>query len=137
MEAFKRHIQAYIESRVATDELFAETFNKSERSIDDCLTYVINWVKASGSSVVAKEEIYSQVVHFYDENLDPGQKINVHVVCATRAELSEEDKKQAYQDALKQYQQEQLSKMRTEATKPKAKPKVEVQPQATLSLFDD
>lgn len=138
MEQFKAHIQVYIDNRVATDELFAETYRKSERTIDDCIQYVINWVKASGFSVVAKEEIYSQVVHFYDENLDPGEKINAHIVCATRAELTEEDKAEAYQNALRQYQQGELEKMRTKAYQPKAKPKaVEAQPQATLSLFDD
>lgn len=138
MEQFKAHIQAYIDNRVATDELFAETYRKSERTIDQCIQYVLNWVKASGSQVVAKEEIYSQVVHFYDENLDPGEKINAHVVCATRVQLTEEDKAQAYQDALRQYQQSELEKMRAKANQPKPKAKVvETQPQATLSLFDD
>lgn len=138
MEQFKAHIQAYIDNRVATDKLFAETFRKSERTIDDCIQYVINWVKASGFNVVAKEEIYSQVVHFYDENLDPGEKINAHIVCATRAELTEEDKAEAYKNALRQYQQSELEKMRAKSYQPKPKAKVvEAQPQATLSLFDD
>ena len=138
MEQFKAHIQAYIDNRVATDELFAETYRKSERTIDQCIQYVLNWVKASGSQVVAKEEIYSQVVHFYDENFEPGEKINAHVVCATRVQLTEEDKAQAYQDALRQYQQSELEKIRAKANQPKPKAKVvETQPQATLSLFDD
>lgn len=140
MEAFKAHIQSYIDHRVATDELFAETYRKSERTIDDCINWLLNWVKATGSQIIAKEEIYSQVVHFYDENLDPGEKINAHVVCATRTELTEEDKRQAYQEALQKYQQSELEKIRSQANKPKAKPKakaVETQPQATLSLFDD
>lgn len=138
MEQFKAHIQAYIDNRVATDELFAETYRKSERTIDQCIQYVLNWVKASGSQVVAKEEIYSQVVHFYDENLEPGEKINAHVVCATRVQLTEEEKAQAYQDALRQYQQSELEKIRAKANQPKPKAKaVETQSQATLSLFDD
>ena len=96
----------------------------------------MNWVKASGLSVVAKEEIYSQVVHFYDENLEPGGKINAKVVCATRVELTEEDKKQAYQDALRQYQQNELAKLQANANKPKSKPKTEEVKQPELSLFD-
>lgn len=138
MEQFKAHIQAYIESRIATDELFAETYRKSERTIDDCINYILNWVKSSGFSVVAKEEIYSQVVHFYDENLEPGAKINAHVVCATRMELTEEDKKQAYQDALRQYQQNELAKLQANANKPKTTPKqkTETVKQPELSLFD-
>ena len=89
-------------------------------------------VKASGSQIVAKEEIYGQVIHFYQENIEPGAKINAHVVCATRAELTEEDKREAYQEALRQYQEGELSKLKANANKPKAKPKVEAQPQATL-----
>lgn len=137
MEAFKKHIEAYIQGQIETDPMFAEVYSKSERTIDDCITYLLNWVKASGSQIVAKEEIYGQVIHFYQENIEPGAKINAHVVCATRAELTEEDKREAYQEALRQYQEGELSKLKANANKPKAKPKVEAQPQATLSLFDD
>ncbi len=137
MDAFKRHIENYIQGQIEADPMFAEVYNKSGRTLDDCINYLLNWVKASGSQIVAKEEIYGQVIHFYQENLDPGEKINAHVVCATRAELTEEDKRAAYREALHQYQEEELSKMKANANKPKAKPKVETQPQATLSLFDD
>ena len=138
MEAFKKHIEAYINGQVEADPMFAEIFKKSERSIDDCITYLLNWVKASGSQVVAKEEIYGQVIHFYTENLEPGAQINAHVVCATRVQLTEEDKREAYQEALRQYQQGELAKLQANANKPKAKPKTApTQPQATLSLFDD
>lgn len=105
MEAFKQHIEAYIKGQVEADPMFADIFNKSERTIDDCISYLLNWVKSSGSQIVAKEEIYGQVIHFYTENLEPGQRINAHVVCATRAQLTEDDKRRAYQDALHQYQQ--------------------------------
>lgn len=138
MEAFKKHIEAYINGQVEADPMFADIFNKSERTIDDCINYLLNWVKASGSQIVAKEEIYGQVIHFYTENLDPGTKIGAHVVCATRVQLTEEDKREAYQEALRQYQQNELAKLQANANKPKAKPKTApAQPQATLSLFDD
>lgn len=60
MEAFKQHIEAYIKGQVEADPMFADIFNKSERTIDDCISYLLNWVKSSGSQIVAKEEIYGQ-----------------------------------------------------------------------------
>lgn len=138
MEAFKKHIEAYINGQVETDPMFADIFKKSERSVDDCINYLLNWVKASGSQIVAKEEIYGQVIHFYTENLDPGATINAHIVCATRVQLTEEDKRKAYQEALRQYQQSELAKLQANANKPKIKPKTApAQQQPTLSLFDN
>lgn len=138
MEAFKKHIEAYINGQVEADPMFAEIYNKSERTVEDCINYLLNWVKASGSQIVAKEEIYGQVIHFYTENLDPGTKISAHVVCAARVQLTEEDKREAYQEAIHQYQQEELAKLRANSNKPKAKTSApQSQPQATLSLFDD
>lgn len=86
--------------------------------------------------IVAKEEIYDQVIHFYQENLDPGAKISAHVVCTTRAELTEEDKREAYQEALRKYQADEYARIQANANKPKVKPKTEAKPQASLSLFD-
>lgn len=138
MEAFKNHIEAYINGQVEADPMFAKIFKESERSLDDCICYLLNWVKASGSQIVAKDEIYGQVIHFYTENLEPGKRIDAHVVCATRAQLTDDDKRRAYQDALHQYQQEELAKLRANSNKPKPKATAhQAQPQATLSLFDD
>ncbi len=140
MEAFKKHIEAYIQGQIEADPMFADIYNKSERSIEDCITFLLNWVKAGGMQIVAKEEIYGQVIHFYTENLDPGAKLSAHVVCATRAELTEEEKEEARQEALKQYQKEELAKLQAKnQPKPKAvtaKPQQPQAVQATLSLFD-
>lgn len=136
MEEFKRHIEAYINERITTDALFAEKYNASERSIDDCINYILNWVKVCGTQVIAKEEIYGQVVHFYDENLDPGKPIRANVICATRATLTEEDKKAAYMAALKQYQDAELAKMR-ERSQPRTKVAIENKTKVEApSLFD-
>lgn len=49
MDAFKRHIETYIQGQVEADPMFAEVYNKSERSLDDCINYLLQWVKASGA----------------------------------------------------------------------------------------
>ena len=37
---FKRTIQAYLDSRAAEDKLFAANYNKPNKNIEDCVTYI-------------------------------------------------------------------------------------------------
>ena len=39
---FKRTIQAYLDNRAAEDKLFAANYNKPNKNIEDCLTYILN-----------------------------------------------------------------------------------------------
>lgn len=43
-EYFKRTIQAYLEERAMEDELFAAKYDNHDKNIDDCVTYILNWV---------------------------------------------------------------------------------------------
>lgn len=47
-EYFKRTIQAYLEERAMEDELFAAKYDNHDKNIDDCVTYILNWVQKSG-----------------------------------------------------------------------------------------
>ena len=44
---FKRTIQAYLDNRAAEDELFAVSYRKEGKNIDDCITYILNYVKTA------------------------------------------------------------------------------------------
>lgn len=44
-EYFKRTIQAYLEERAMEDELFAAKYDNPDKNIDDCVTYILNWVQ--------------------------------------------------------------------------------------------
>ena len=44
---FKRTIQAYLDNRAAEDKLFAANYNKPNKNIEDCVTYILNWVPIS------------------------------------------------------------------------------------------
>ena len=81
------------------------------------------------------EEVYSLAVHFFDEeDIEIGNPIACNVIVNHTVELTEEEKAQARQEALKEYQAEQLRKMQKRANKPKI-PKA--QPEITTpSLFD-
>ena len=89
-ENFKRTIQEYLEKRAQTDELFAKSYAKPNKSIDECITYILNEVQQSGCNGFEDNEIFGMAVHYYDEdNLDVGKKINCNVVVNHTVELTE------------------------------------------------
>ncbi len=63
---FKNTIKAYLDQRAETDILFSFQYSKPEKSIDDCVTYILNEVKKSGCNGFHDDEIFNMAVHFYD-----------------------------------------------------------------------
>lgn len=134
-EHFKQTIKAYLDERAKNDELFAVSYAKENKNMDDCVTFILNQVKRSKCMGLTDEEVYSLAVHFFDEeDIEIGNPIACNVIVNHTVELTEEEKAQARQEALKEYQAEQLRKMQKRTNKPKA-PKA--QPEITTpSLFD-
>lgn len=134
-EHFKQTIKAYLDERAKNDELFAVSYAKENKNMDDCVTFILNQVKRSKCMGLTDEDVYSLAVHFFDEDdIEIGNPIACNVIVNHSVELTEEEKAQARQDALKEYQAEQLRKMQKRTNKPKT-PKA--QPEITTpSLFD-
>lgn len=134
-EHFKQTIKAYLDERAKNDKLFAVSYAKENKNMDDCVTFILNQVKRSKCMGLTDEEVYSLAVHFFDEDdIEIGNPIACNVIVNHTVELTEEEKAQARQDALKEYQAEQLRKMQKRTNKPKT-PKA--QPEITTpSLFD-
>lgn len=135
-EQFKKTIKAYLEDRAKTDALFATTYAKPNKNIDDCITFILNQVKNSGCNGFADDEIYSLAVHYYDEDkINVGKPMNCNVVVNHQVVLTEEEKAEAKQQAITRYQEDEIRKMRERRSKPKptaASQSTEPQP----SLFD-
>lgn len=134
-EHFKQTIKAYLDERAKNDELFAVSYAKENKNMDDCVTFILNQVKRSKCIGLTDEEVYSLAVHFFDEeDIEIGNPIACNVIVNHTVKLTEEEKAQARQEALKEYQAEQLRKMQKRTNKPKT-PKA--QPEITTpSLFD-
>ena len=134
-EHFKQTIKAYLDERAKNDELFAVSYARENKNMDDCVTFILNQVKRSKCMGLTDEEVYSLAVHFFDEDdIEIGNSIACNVIVNHTVELTEEEKAQARQDALKEYQAEQLRKMQKRTNKsktPKAQPEI-----TTPSLFD-
>lgn len=132
-EHFKSVVKAYLDLRAGYDELFAVSYANPNKSIDDCVTYILNEVQKSGCNGFADDEIYSMALHYYDEDsIEVGKPINGKVIVNHHVELTEEEKAQARQDAIQRVQNEAYAKMKQSA-KPTAK---KVEQTTTPSLFD-
>ncbi len=133
--AFNDTIKAYLEERAENDALFAVKFANPSKSVEDCVTYIINQVQKSGCNGFEDAEIYGMAVHYWEENeIEVGKPINCKVVVNHTVELTEEEKEQARQDAINRLRDEEMAKMRRPSQPKKATEKetANVQP----SLFD-
>jgi hypothetical protein len=130
-ETFKATITKHLEMLSEKDSLFAETFKKPNKNIDDCITYILGEVQKSGMNGFADEEIYNMAVHYYDEDdIKAGKPFTGRVVVNHQVEISPEEIEEAKQKALSKIQEEQRQKLTAKATKKK----VETQ-EAQPSLF--
>lgn len=100
-EHFKQTIKNYLEKRAAEDELFAKTYAKKNKSIDECCNYVMKCAKDGGCAGYSDEEVFGWAVHYYDEddikNIKP---ISGKVVVNHSVDLTEEEKEAAKQKAI-------------------------------------
>ena len=67
-EHFKQTIKTYLDERAKNDELFAVSYAKENKNMDDCATFILNQVKRSKCMGLTDEEVYSLAVHFFDED---------------------------------------------------------------------
>lgn len=133
--AFTDTIRQYLENKAKSDTLFAIKFANPSKSVENCVTYIINEVRKSGCNGFTDSEIFGKAIHYFEEaEIEVGNPTNCQVVVNHMVELTEEEKEQARQDAIERLRQEEMARMR-KATQPKKateKKTQDVQP----SLFD-
>lgn len=135
-EHFKKTIQMYLEQRAAEDELFAERYRNPNKDMDDCVTYILNWVRNSGCNGFSDGEIYGQALHFWDEDeIEVGEPIDCHVAVNHVVTLSDEEKEEARRKAVERYQNEVYQRLK-ERNKPKAATNRETNKIEQPTLFD-
>ena len=118
---FKQTIKNYLRSRAQEDELFAPRYASPKKNIDDCITYILNYVKQSGCNGFADDEIYSLAMHYYDEDdIEIGKPLtNCKVVVNHTIQLTEEEKAQARAKAMQRAQDEAYKKLTQGRNRPK------------------
>lgn len=122
----------YLEQRAEEDTLFAKKYRNPAKNIDECVTHILNYVQKSGCSGFTDGEIFGQAIHYYEENeIEVGKPMNCQVVVNHVVELTEEEKAEARQNAVRRYQEEELRKLQNR-NRPSARKETHPQP----SLFD-
>ena len=143
-EHFTRTIAEYLNQRAMTDPLFAPNLMKPNKNIEECITYILNEVQKSGCNGFDDddellrawlEKIFSMAVHYYDEDdIEVGKAVSCQVAVNHIVELTEEEKAEARQKAIKQYQREELAKIQSRNARVKKTENTTTQVQP--SLFD-
>ena len=122
----------YLEQRAKEDTLFAKKYRNPAKNIDECVTHILNYVQKSGCNGFTDGEIFGQAIHYYEENeIEVGKPMNCQVVVNHVVELTEEEKAEARQNAVRRYQEEELRKLQNR-NRPPARKVTQSQP----SLFD-
>ena len=139
MTTFETTIQAYLENRAKTDSLFAETYRKANKSIEECIKYIYSKARklAKGGNAVGVDEatVYGWAVHYYDEDdikvskMPAGTRASISTF--QPVELTEEEKKAAREAAIKRLTEEQYVSLRKKTSRVR-KGATEVQ---QMSLF--
>lgn len=145
MNPVKVAIKSYLDNRAKNDNLFAHNYAKKNKNIDECFDYIIGEVRKKGTQVYMTDaEVFGLAVHYYDEDdikINKLPKETKVSASAQVAELSEEDRAKAYEQAVREYQQQCLNRMKA-AEMEKAKQLAERRKternnkQAEPSLFD-
>ena len=145
MNPVKVAIKSYLDNRAKNDNLFAHNYAKKNKNIDECFDYIIGEVRKKGTQVYMTDaEVFGLAVHYYDEDDIKINKLPKETKVSASAqvtELSEEDRAKAYEQAVREYQQQCLNRMKA-AEMEKAKQLAERRKternnkQAEPSLFD-
>lgn len=120
--SFQDTIKAYLDKLAEEDSLFAVTYAKENKSLDECISYIMGEALKSSSNIksgvkgcgMANDTVYSMAVHYYDED-----DIKIEKSSNTRSEVKTSTPK---------------TEVKKEATKAKIKPKKK-EDVGQLSLF--
>lgn len=144
-DRFRETVKAYLDELAEKDEYFALSYEQPNKSLDECIDYILTTVQKSGAAGFADEEIYGMAVHYYQED-NPGE-IRKHnggnIIVNHAVELTEEEKAEAKQKAIddlvaaekkKIAEQEKKAREAAKAKAEEAKKKEEAE--GLLSLWD-
>lgn len=133
---FKNTIKSYLDKRAQEDPLFADKYANEKKNIDDCVTYILNTVQKTGCNGFTDDEVYGMAVHYYDEeSVDIGKEISCRVAVNHTVELTEDEKKEARQKAIDQYQDDIRKNELERKQKKQEKKAEEISEVEQLSLF--
>lgn len=101
----KERIKDYLDERASQDELFAKSYAKSNKNIDECYDYIVGEArkqcKNSDSICISDDVVYGWAVHYYDEDDIKVGRSKESTESKESKRMSEEDKKKVLEEARK------------------------------------
>lgn len=107
----KDRIKDYLDERARQDELFAKSYAKTNKNIDECYEYIVGEArkqcKDSDSVCISDDVVYGWAVHYYDED---NIKVGRSTESKDSTEMSDADKKKIVEEARKKaYQKNKMA----------------------------
>lgn len=100
IKSAQERIKDYLDERARQDELFAKSYAKSNKNIDECYEYIVsearNQCKDSDSICIPDDVVFGWAVHYYDED---NIKVGSSKESKESKEMSDADKKKVVEEA--------------------------------------
>ena len=120
-DPFKKVIEAELTKRAASDPLFAASFSKHNKSIDECVSYILNTVKRSGVAGFTDDEIFGMAAHYYDEDdIGTVSEMKCKVIVNHTVSLTEEEIQKAKQEAKQKVISDEINRLQKKPETKKA-----------------
>lgn len=104
-------IKAYLDKRAQEDSLFAVTYAKENKNIQDCCSYITSQAKKqaiNGCAMIEDDVVYGWAVHYYDEDDIKVDKTSNMRVSVNNSAPKTEVKKEAPKAKLKPKKKEDV-----------------------------
>lgn len=122
-EAFKNAIKAHLDQCAREDRLFAKSYAKENKSIDECCAFIMQEVHKLDINGLEDAEVFGMAKHYYDEDdLGEIKAPKCRVVVNHQVELTDEEKAEARRKAIEAFEKEELARLRKESTPAVQKP---------------
>lgn len=123
---FEDTIKNYLDGRAKEDSLFAETYKKENKSIEECCKYIMQQAqkmynkRVNGGIAIDRKTVYGWAVHYYDEDdiklEDELERVEVAAPTTIQNPISKEkpvqkktERKKTKQELQKIFESRQLS----------------------------
>lgn len=140
LNPFEQALKTYLDKRAQDDPLFATSYAKPKKSIQECARYCMQEARKlvkDNVAVVDNATVYGWAVHYYDEDnikvTGNYSQVHAEVSHTAKVELTEQEKAEAKKIAMERAIEEQRKQLHTK--KQKAAQTKENEPIQT-SLFD-
>lgn len=140
LNPFEQAIKTYLDKRAQDDPLFAASYAKPKKSIQECARYCMQEARKlvkDNVAVVDNATVYGWAVHYYDEDnikvTGNYSQVHAEVSHTPKVELTEQEKAEAKKIAMERAIEEQRKQLHAKSKK--AAQTKENEPVQT-SLFD-